>query len=95
MRTRKTIRTFMQLVPTVLLAAGSAWADGFDPCPRSALLDPGPTNGPYFATVTPNESFTSRRAHTFPFTCNVAELAGRRGRAPLSVRSGDEFRTIS
>ncbi len=91
MRTRKTIRTFMQLVPAVLLAAGSAWADGFDPCPRSALLDPGPTNGPYFATVTPNESFTSRRAHTFPFTCNVAELAGRRGRAPLSVRSGDDF----
>jgi hypothetical protein len=47
-----------------------------DRCFRSAALETGPTNRPWYSTVSPCEAYESQRTHTFPHTCNVEELTG-------------------
>jgi hypothetical protein len=64
-------------------APASASAATPDPCPRSAALRTGPTNGPYYATVAPFEHFSSSRTQVFPATCATTELPGA---GPVRVR---------
>ena len=69
-------------VPALLLVfGGRAQAAGGvagDPCPRSASLDVGPTDGPFYATVAPFEHDQSERTQVFPFACSLGDL-GRNG----------------
>jgi hypothetical protein len=47
-----------------------------DPCPRSAVLDTGPTDSAFYSTVSPFEHYHSDRNQLFPFTCSLRELGG-------------------
>jgi hypothetical protein len=54
-------------------AAG--WSEA-DPCPRSAVLDTGPSNSAFYSTISPFEHYHSDRAQVFPFACSLRELGG-------------------
>lgn len=64
---------------SVSLWTGDAQAAGgsaADPCPRSAALDPGPTDSAFYSTVSPFEHYHSDRRQVFPLACSLSELGG-------------------
>ncbi len=56
-------------------AQAASWSEG-DPCPRSAVLETGRTDGAFYLTVSPFEHYHSNRTQTFPFACSLQELGG-------------------
>ncbi|MFN8111638.1 MAG: hypothetical protein U0R51_00410 [Solirubrobacterales bacterium] len=74
-----------------LAAAGSATAA--DPCSRTANLDVGTTDGPFYSTVSPFEHFSSDRAQVFPHTCTLRELTGVRSPEIAARSSAADFST--
>lgn len=93
------IRIGIRLLATVaaaacaLAAAPVASAAASDPCPRTADLDVGPSDGPFYSTVSPFEHFSSDRAQVFPHTCTLRELTGVRSPEIASRSSAASFAT--
>ncbi|HVN63146.1 MAG TPA: hypothetical protein VMT58_00805 [Candidatus Binataceae bacterium] len=56
-----------------------------DRCPRSAALQTGTTDGPYYSTISPFEHFDSSRTQLFSDACSLGEIKGRRIRARSST----------
>jgi outer membrane protein assembly factor BamB len=57
-------------------SGGNAAIGIADPCPRSAALTPGPSDGPLYFTVAPFEHHDGLRSHLFKHSCSLQELAG-------------------
>ncbi len=53
-----------------------------DTCARSRDLHVGKTDSALYSTVTPFEHFDAARTQVFPYTCTIAEIAGR---GPVSI----------
>lgn len=51
-------------------------ATGGIPCPESAQLETGPSDGAWFNTLTPFEHYDSIRTQHFPHTCTAQRIAG-------------------
>ncbi len=64
-------------------AQAADWSDA-DPCPRSAVLETGPTDGAFYSTVSPFEHYHSDRTQVFPFACSLDELGGSKIEARAS-----------
>lgn len=91
--TRNGIRTLLIAAAGALLLTAAGPAAAADPCPRTAGLEPGSTDGPFFRTVSPFEHFSSDRSQVFPHTCTLRELTGVRSPAIAARSSASDFST--
>src|ERR1044072_9026164 len=66
-------------------------AAGKSPCPASARLKTGPSDGAWFNTLSPFEHFDSIRTQLFPHTCTAQQIAGSERVAILTRASVADY----